>query len=166
MYAWLANVGRLARFGGDIQRWQEYDPASAKWTTYANRVGHGQHALVEYHPQHGCCLMLGGNASTSKASLMYPGGVLKPMPDMPGRTSMSGGSWIVAHPDGGWLARVVMADNTTHIFHFRPTDARWQDLGVFPKLGLGYQTAAIDPVRRIVLIATTTGLHAWKIPTV
>jgi hypothetical protein len=167
MLAWQANVGRMARYGGDAQRWQEYDPATNAWTVHANKVGHGQHALLEYHLEHRCCLLIGGNDSSTKATLVSPGFTnVTPLPDCPGDLRMSAGSWIVPHPDGGWLVRAHMVDGTSHIFHIRPGDLQWRDLGPFPKLGLGYQSAAIDPRRRAVLLATTTGLHAWKIPPV
>lgn len=98
---------------------------------------------------------------------MRPGGLLEPLPDCPGTISMSGGSWVIAHPDGGWLVRGLMADKTSRIFHLRPGSLQWSDLGPFPKLGLGYQSAAIDPARRVVLLAgPPAGLHAWKIPAV
>lgn len=168
MLAWMKNVGRLARYGGDIQRWQEYDPATNVWKTYKDRVGHGQHALVEYDDASGCCLIVGGNSTVSKTSIMRPGGVLEPMPNCPGGVLMKYGSWIVAHPDGGWLVRAIMNGDTkvSRVFHIRPGDTQWRDLMPLDRLGLGYQTAAIDPARRVVLIATTTGLHALRIPSV
>lgn len=166
MYAWQSNVNRLARYGGDAQRWQEYTPATNTWKVYKNYCGHGQHALVEFHAAHGCSIMLGGNKTDFKASLMLPGGTQSALPNCPGTVSMDIGSWVVAHPDGGWMARLFLADATSRIFHIRPGDPAWADLGPFPKLGLGYQSAAIDPARRVVLLATTTGLQAWKFPAV
>lgn len=164
MYAWQSNVQRLVRHGGDIQRWQEYDPATNAWTIYKDKTGHGQHAEVEFHPLHGCSLLIGGNNSKKLAKLVSPGWTdVQALPDCPGEISMSGGSWVIPHPDGGWLVRAYPATGLSRVYGIRPGEA-WRDLGEFPKLGLGYQSAAFDPVRRVVMIATTTGLHAWKLP--
>lgn len=160
MYAWQSNVNRLVRYGGDIQRWQEYDPATNAWRTYKDRAGFGQHALLEYSPIDGCSLLLGGNKTEQKAMLVSPGWTNPvALPNCPDLVQMKSGSWIVPHPDGGWLVR----SSGSRIYGIKPGGG-WRNLGAFPELGLGYQTVAIDPVRRVVMLATTTGLHVWKIP--
>lgn len=57
MYAWQSNVKRLARYGGDIQRWQEYDPQQTAGPS--TKTGSATAALVEYHAMHGCSILSG-----------------------------------------------------------------------------------------------------------
>lgn len=162
MLAWQSNVNRLSRYGGDAQRWMEYDPATNTWPTVVSRVGNGQHALVEFHPMHGKSLIVGGNDSLQVAQLVDPGGVRRRVADFPSRVSMSGGSWLVPHRSGAWLVRDAPDMGTPRLWAYWPTGDQWQDLGVAPDFDLVNSTAAYDAMADAVILAHSRGTSVWK----
>lgn len=161
MMAWLASVGRFARFGGDADRWMEYDPATNNWPVVVSPLPHGQHALVEYNDVDGCCLMLGGNDNKRAASLVHPGGSVTPLPPLPQETGMTGGGWVIPLQGGGWLVKSTGTD--LRLWSISAADPAWVDRGPWPKIGLGYNQVAHAPEHGVIFVATTTGLHVYKL---
>lgn len=162
MLSWQSNVGRLARYGGDAQRWMEYDPVTNTWPTVVSSIGNGQHALAEFHAMHGNTLIVGGNNTYAVAQLLAPGGTKRRVADFPSRTSMSGGSWIVPHRSGAWLVRDAPETGTPHLFAYWPALDRWQDLGESPDKGLDNPTVAYDETADAIIIAHGRGTSVWK----
>lgn len=181
MMAWMGDT--LARYGTDRQYFLAYDPITRTWPTARIWCNHGAHALVEYHPQHDACLVVGGNVvdlrdengervlnpngtrvrtSPRRASLITAGGVVTQVADIPEVVSMSAGSWIVPHPAGCWVVRSHISSTVANLWAYWPGTDTWQALGPSPDRLLKYPTAAV--VDDCVLIAHTTGVSAYRMP--
>lgn len=170
MYSWspdaYAGDGGLIQYGGNSQNYRVWRRSTNTWDIFVSAVGHDQHALVEYHPNHDRTLIVGGSDTAQRASLVTNGGSVTRVTDVPDSIAMSSGSWIVSHPAGCWL--VTTFGGTRKLWAVWPnadrTNVTWQDLGVAPDAALTYPTAAWDADRGLVYIVATTGLYAYRPP--
>ena len=165
-FEWAGDTERLVMYVGDAQRWCIYDPAANSWTNPFNGLGHGQHAVLRYHPDHARHLLVGGTSTNVRASLVTSAGVVTQVTDVPDTIAMSDGSWVHAHPDGCWIVKTM--GTTPKVYACWPNEAlddvTWVDLGEAPDSALTYPTLIPGYSSDTVLIVSTSGLHAWRVP--
>lgn len=167
MYGWSDTAhggeGGLIQYGGDGQNLRIWRRSTNSWPVFVAGVGHGQHALVCYHPQIGKTLVVGGSSTATRTTLAEDSGAYAQVADMPSGAHMSPASWIVPHPAGCWLVRSGYA-SPARLYAYWPTQNLWEDVGESPDAALTYPVAAYDAGRELVHIAATTGLYAYKLP--
>jgi hypothetical protein len=170
-FEWAANTERLVMYVGGAERWCIYNPTDNTWSNPFNGLGHEQHALIRYHGTPQRHLLVGGTATLNRASLVTSAGVVTQVTDCPMTVGMGGDNegWIHAHPDGCWIVRGW--SGTEHrIYAAWPNEAlddiTWVDLGTAPDDALSNPTLIPGYSSDTVLIVSTTGLHAWRVPNV
>lgn len=145
-----------------------YDRASNTWSAEVLGVGHGWHVMAAYNPVVDRILAVGGTYTSNRASLVTVAGVATQVADVPDLTEHALGSWVIAHPSGCWIVK-TMNGATKKVYAAWPNEARtavtWVDLGTAPDAGLTYPAVAYDADRDMALLVGTTGLYAWKLPT-
>jgi hypothetical protein len=169
-FEWAANTERLVMYVGDAQRWCIYNPGANTWSNPFNGLGHGQHAILRYHGTPQRHLLVGGSSTLNRASLVTSGGVVTQVTDCPGTVSMSSGggeAYAVAHPAGCWLVRGFNG-TSNRIYAAWPNEAlddvTWVDLGTAPDNALSNPTLIPGYSSDTMLIVSTSGLHAWRVP--
>lgn len=165
-FEWAADTERLVQYVGAAERWCIYNPGTNSWTNPYNGIGHGQHAILRYHPTHARHLLVGGTDTNTRASLVTSAGVVTQVTDVPEVIAMSSGSWAHAHPAGCWLVKTM--GTTPKVFAAWPNEAlddvTWEDLGEAPDSALSNPTLIPGYSSDTVLIVATTGLYAWALP--
>jgi hypothetical protein len=171
-FEWAADVERLIMYAGSPQRWCIYDPGANSWTNPFNGLGHGAHSILRYHPTHERHLLVGGTSTLNRATLVTSAGVATLVTDCPGTVSMSNGggeAYAVAHSAGCWLVRGFNG-TSNRIYAAWPNEAlddiTWVDLGTAPDDALSNPTLIPGYSSDTVLIVSTSGLHAWRVPNV
>jgi hypothetical protein len=173
-FEWAADTDRLVQYVGAAERWLIYNPGDNTWSNPYNGLGHGQHAVLRYHGTPERHLLVGGTDTTRRASLVTSAGVVTQVTDVPADIRMSAGSWIHAHPSGCWVVKTM--DEPTpgtydpKIYACWPNgtldDVTWVDLGAAPDAALTDTTLIPGYSGDTVLIVSTSGLHAWRVPNV
>jgi hypothetical protein len=169
-FEWAGDTERLVMYVGDAQRWCIYNPGANTWSNPFNGLGHGAHAILRYHGTPQRHLLVGGSSTLNRASLVTSGGVVTQVTDCPGLVHMSNSgaeSWCHAHPAGCWIVRGY--NGTQHrIYAAWPNEAlddvTWVDLGTAPDNALTHPTLIPGYSSDTVLIVSTSGLHAWRVP--
>jgi hypothetical protein len=171
-FEWAADTERLVQYVGAAERWLIYNPGDNTWSNPYNGLGHGQHAVLRYHGTPERHLLVGGTDTTRRASLVTSAGVVTQVTDVPADIRMSAGSWIHAHPSGCWIVKTM--DEPTpgtydpKIYACWPNgtldDVTWVDLGAAPDAALTDTTLIPGYSSDTVLIVSTSGLHAWRVP--
>jgi hypothetical protein len=171
-FEWAGDTERLVQYVGAAERWLIYNPGDNTWSNPYNGLGHGQHAVLRYHGTPERHLLVGGTDTTRRASLVTSAGVVTQVTDVPADIRMSAGSWIHAHPSGCWVVKTM--DEPTpgtydpKIYACWPNgtldDVTWVDLGAAPDAALTDTTLIPGYSSDTVLIVSTSGLHAWRVP--
>jgi hypothetical protein len=143
--------------------------AGTSWSTLASGVPNSQHALPRYHPNHNRVLILGGtNTQTAATFLEADGTATASATAIPANIhGMSPACWVAAHSSGCWLVR---SGASGRVYAAWPNatydDITWVDLGTAPDSALTNPTIVQGYATDTLLIVSTTGLHAWRVPNV
>jgi hypothetical protein len=141
--------------------------AETSWSTLASGVPNSQHALLRYHPDHNRVLILGGtNTQTAATFLEADGTATASATAIPANIhGMSPACWVAAHSSGCWLVR---SGASGRLYAAWPNatydDITWVDLAAAPDAALTNPTIVQGYATDTLLIVSTTGIHAWRVP--